>query len=70
MGEANAKKHGELLQEEMIEVIIYTLGCVEVKQNTENLANTVLKVNTRTVGDTLVQLQANALINRPGDKLE
>ena len=70
MGEAHTKKHGKLLHEEKIEVIIYTLGCVEVKQNTENLADTVIKVNTRTVGDTLVQLQANALINRPGDTLE
>ena len=70
MGEAHTKKHGEQYHEKKIEVIIYTLQYVEVKQNTENLADTVIKVNTRTVGDTLVQLQANALINRPGDTLE
>ena len=32
-------------------------------------ADTVIKINTRTVGDTLVQLNGKALINRPGDTI-
>ena len=52
-----------------IEAIIDTLGGVEAGKQVKTWAYTVVKVETRTVGDTLGQLQAEALINTPGDAL-
>ena len=69
MGEAQIKKHCDLLHEVKIEVTIDTLGGVEVSKIVKTWTDTVFKVNTRTVGDTLVQLEVKALINRPGDTL-
>ena len=59
----------EVLHEVKIEVIIDTLICAEVSQIVKTWADTVIKVNTRTVGNTLVQLQGKAVINIPGDTL-
>ena len=69
MGEAQIKKHCDLLHKVKIEVIIETLGGVEVSKIVKTWTDAVFKVNTRTVGDTLVQLEVKALINRPGDTL-
>ena len=69
MGEAHTKKHSELLHEVKIEVIIDTLACAEVSQIGKTWADTVIKVNTRTVGNTLLQLQGKEVINIPGDTL-
>ena len=69
MGEAQIKKHCDLLHEVKIEVTIDTLGGVEVSKIVKTWTNTVFKMKTRTAGDTLVQLEVKALINRPGDTL-
>lgn len=69
MGEAQIKKHCDLLHEVKIEVIIDTLGGVEVSKIVKTWTDTVFKMKTRTAGDTLVQLEVKALINRPGDTL-
>lgn len=69
MGEAQIKKHCDLLHEVKIEVTIDTLGGVEVSKIVKTWTDTVFKMKTRTAGDTLVQLEVKALINRPGDTL-
>lgn len=69
MGEAQIKKHCDLLHEVKIEVTIDTLGGVEVSKIVKTWSDTVFKMKTRTAGDTLVQLEVKALINRPGDTL-
>ena len=69
MGEAQIKKHCDLLHEVRIEVTIDTLGGVEVSKIVKTWTDTVFKMKTRTAGDTLVQLEVKALINRPGDTL-
>jgi len=56
MGEAQTKKHGDLLHEVKIEVIFDTLGGVKASKLVKTWADTVIKVDTRTVGDTLGQL--------------
>ena len=52
-----------------IEVIIDTRGSVEASKLVKTWADTVIKVDTRTVEDTLGQLEADALIYTPGDAL-
>lgn len=52
-----------------IEVIIDTRGGVEASKLVKTWADTVIKVDTRTVEDTLGQLEADALIYTPGDAL-
>ena len=69
MGEAQTKKHGKLLHEVRIDVIINPLSGVEVSKKVKTWAGTVIKINTRTVRNTLVQLQSKAVINKPGDTL-
>ena len=69
MGEAQIKKHCDLLHEVKIEVTIDTLGGVEVSKIVKTWTDTVFKMKTRTAGDTLVQLEVKALINRSGDTL-
>lgn len=69
MREAQIKKHCDLLHEVKIEVTIDTLGGVEVSKIVKTWTDTVFKMKTRTAGDTLVQLEVKALINRPGDTL-
>ena len=69
MGEAQTKKHGKLLYEVRIDVIINPLSGVEVTKKVKTWADTVIKINTRTVRNTLVQLQSKAVINKPGDTL-
>ena len=69
MGEAQTKKHGKLLHEVRIDDIINPLSGVEVSKKVKTWADTVIKINTRTVRNTLVQLQSKAVINKPGDTL-
>ena len=70
MGEAQTKKHADPLHDVKIEVIIDTGGGVEASKLVKTWADTVIKVDTRKMEDTLRQLEADALINTPGDALQ
>ena len=67
VGEAQTETHCDALHDVTIEAKIDTLCGVEARKLVKTRADTVVKVKTRTLGNTLGQLQAEALINTPSE---